>query len=333
MVPPDTQAVLLLCGTFARGQTTDAKPLTPTEYNAVASWLSRNNRRPASLLQNDAELWPAEEAGLPASERVKALLDRGFQMAAALEGWQRLGLWVLSRADEQYPERLRRMLRAAAPPLLYGAGDIARLDQGGLAVVGSRDIDEDGLTFTRRIAERCAGQGVQIVSGGARGVDQAAVAAALDADGGAVAILSDRLDRAATSRDAREPLRRGQLTLVTPYTPESGFTIGKAMGRNKLIYALSDYALVVRFTSGEGGAWSGAVEQLGRNKSAAAWVPVFVRPEGNPTEGYEQLRHKGAFEFPQEQFWTESIAAVLHRDAASATEAERTLFDREDGAA
>src|SRR4051812_35270108 len=123
-VHPDTQAVLLLCASFARAGQADVKPLTLREYNAVASWLAHRDRRPASLLQSGAEPIPEGEPDLPAADRLRALLDRGFQLAAALEGWQRLGLWVVSRGEERYPERLRRHLRASAPPLLYGAGDL-----------------------------------------------------------------------------------------------------------------------------------------------------------------------------------------------------------------
>jgi predicted Rossmann fold nucleotide-binding protein DprA/Smf involved in DNA uptake len=218
---------------------------------------------------------------------------------------------VVSRGEECYPERLRRTLRSAAPALLFGAGDVSRLALGGLAVVGSRDADEEGLSLTGRVAERCAAQGVQVISGGARGVDHAAVAAALEAGGGVVAVLADRLDRAATSRDAKEPLRQGRLTLVSPYEPECGFTVGRAMGRNKLIYALADYSLVVRFTRGEGGTWAGAVEQLGRNKRASFSVPVFVRVAHNPEDGVQDLRNNGALPFPEAEFWEGNIGEVL----------------------
>lgn len=315
-VHPDTQAVLLLCASFARAGQVDVKPLTPSEYNAAASWLSRHGRRPASLLQSGEEPFPDGEPGLPAADRLRALLDRGFQLAAALEGWQRLGLWVISRGEDCYPERLRRHLRASAPPLLYGAGDRARLNLGGLAVVGSRSIDAEGRSFTRQVAARCAEQSVPIVSGGAGGVDRAAVEAILEAGGGAVAVLAERLDRAATARAAREPLRDGRLTLLTPYEPDSGFTIGKAMGRNKDIYALADYALVVRFQTGAGGTWTGAIEQLRRNKSAPPGVPVFVRAAHNPEDGLEDLRSRGALCFPEEDFWRCPISELL---AASIT--------------
>jgi predicted Rossmann fold nucleotide-binding protein DprA/Smf involved in DNA uptake len=310
-VHPDTQAVLLLCGTFTRGRGNDVKPLTPSEYNALALWLGHQGKRPASLLQNAEQSFPLDEPGMPSADRLRALLGRNLQVSLALEHWHSLGLWVMSRGEDGYPERLRRHLRSAAPPLLYGVGDVGRLNHGGLAVVGSRNIDEEGLSFTRRVGERCAVQGVPIVSGGARGVDRAAVAAVLEAGGGAVAVLAERLDRAATARDAREPLRDGRLTLITPYEPESGFTIGKAMGRNKYIYALADYALIVRFTTNQGGTWAGAVEQLNRNKSTPPGIPVYVRVAGNPEAGREELRSRGALSFPDEDFWTNKIVDVL----------------------
>src|SRR5689334_22005756 len=190
-VHPDTQAVLLLCATLPRKSGPDVKPLTLSEYNALASWLARQGRRPASSVEDGDAALPGAERGLPSADRLRALLGRGFQLAAALEGWQRLGLWVISRGEECYPERLRRQLRSAAPPLLYGAGELARLDQGGLAIVGSRNIDEEGLAFTRRVAHRCAEQGLQVVSGGARGVDRAAVVSVMEANGGAVAVLAE----------------------------------------------------------------------------------------------------------------------------------------------
>jgi predicted Rossmann fold nucleotide-binding protein DprA/Smf involved in DNA uptake len=313
-VHPDTQAVLLLCGTFTREGRSEAKPLTLREYNSLALWLKRQGLRPADLLRTEERI-PAGAPGLPEPERVRGLLARGVQMATALERWQRLGLWVISRGEESYPERLRHTLRAAAPPLLYGAGDVTRLTLGGLAVVGSRNVDEEGLSFTRRLAERCAGAGLQVVSGGARGVDQAAVLAALEAGGGAVAVVADRLDRTATSREAKEWIREGALTLVSPYEPEAGFTVARAMGRNKHIYALADYAVVVRFTTGEGGTWAGAVEQLARNQSGPALVPVFVRAAHNPQDGYRELCGKGALPVPEPELWEDDIAEVLARAA------------------
>ncbi len=310
-VSADTQAVLLLCGTFAQKKE-EAKPLTNKEYHDLATWLEGQRRRPAGLLQSPDEPFPAGEVGLPPVERVRALLSRGAQMAVALERWQGLGLWVVSLGEMAYPERLRRTQRVA-PPLLFGAGDISRLNRGGLAIVGSRDPGEEAMEWTRQVASRCAEAGVQVISGGARRIDQTAVTAVLDPGGGAVAVLADRLDRAATSRSFKEPIRRGQLTLVTPYMPELSFSVGTAMGRNKYIYALADSALVARFTQGEGGTWAGAVEQLRANKSGKGVIPVFVRVAHNPEDGWQELQKQGALAFPEAEFWRGNPLEVLRQ--------------------
>jgi predicted Rossmann fold nucleotide-binding protein DprA/Smf involved in DNA uptake len=83
------------------------------------------------------------------------------------------------------------------------------------------------------------------------------------------------------------------LCLVTPYSPNAGFSVGAAMGRNRLIYCLADYAIVVASDAETGGTWAGATETL-KNK----WVPVFVLEHAHMPEGNKLLLQKGALSFP-----------------------------------
>lgn len=99
-----------------------------------------------------------------------ALLRRGTALALAMEKWRRSGLWILSRSDAAYPKRLKRKLGQAAPPLLYGAGNPSLLENGGVAIVGSRDVPQAGLEFAQELAHCCVGHGLGVVSGGAKGV-------------------------------------------------------------------------------------------------------------------------------------------------------------------
>jgi predicted Rossmann fold nucleotide-binding protein DprA/Smf involved in DNA uptake len=85
----------------------------------------------------------------------------------------------------------------------------------------------------------------------------------------------------------------GDLALVTPYAPGAGFSVGAAMGRNKLIYALADYALVIASDVDKGGTWAGATEAL-----KARWIPVFVLDGLQSPEGNRQLLQKGAVPLP-----------------------------------
>lgn len=65
------------------------------------------------------------------------------------------------------------------------------------------------------------------------------------------------------------------------------------MGRNKLIYTLADYALVVASDAESGGTWAGATEAL-----KAGWVPVYVCDGPDFPDGNAQLLRRGGVPFP-----------------------------------
>ena len=131
------------------------------------------------------------------SERLERLLGRGFLLAQAVERWRTRAIWVLSRADADYPRRLKQRLGGDAPPILYGCGEAAILGTGGLAVVGSRNVHEALIEYTENVGRLAASAGRGLVSGGARGVDRAAMRGALDAGGRVAGVLADGLEKAA----------------------------------------------------------------------------------------------------------------------------------------
>ncbi|MBR8826601.1 MAG: DNA-protecting protein DprA [Gomphosphaeria aponina SAG 52.96 = DSM 107014] len=293
MLQSNTQAILLLCASFGQKRDTEPKPLTLGEYNSLAGWLLEQEMTPGDLLNSTHKnkLLSATIGKLD-SNRLVALLERGMMLSLAMEKWTNQGLWILGRSDSQYPKCLKQKLQHSAPAILYGVGNIELLTQGGLAIVGSRDVDEDAINYTNKVVQNCAAQGIQVVSGGARGIDQVSMLGALEFGGTAVGVLADSLSKAAVAGKYRPGIKEGRLTLISPYDPDSGFDVGNAMGRNKYIYALSDRALIVSSSFDQGGTWAGAIEALKKNI-----VPVFVRLEGNIPEGNKQLILNGAKPF------------------------------------
>ena len=69
-----------------------------------------------------------------------ALLSRGHSLAIAIEKWQLAGLWVVTRSDADYPKRLKSRLKKNSPPVLFGCGDPALLNMGGIAFIGSAKL-------------------------------------------------------------------------------------------------------------------------------------------------------------------------------------------------
>ena len=76
-------------------------------------------------------------------------------------------------------------------------------------------------------------------------MDSEAMVAALDAGGTAVGMLADSLSKHAVSGRYRRALMDGRLVLLSAVDPDSGFNTGNAMARNKYIYGLATWGLVV----------------------------------------------------------------------------------------
>lgn len=290
ILEPDAQAIFLLCGRLGSHDDNSAKPLTRNQYNELANWLNNNGMRPGDLL-NDAgreQLSVFGSDGKLNEERLRKLLQRGAAMAMAVEEWTNKGGWILARSEDNYPKRFRRRLRHLAPPILYGVGNPNLLEHGGVSMVGSRDSDDASLAFVRDLARRCAEEGVSVVSGGARGVDQASMDAALEAGGIVIGALANGLAKTSRKKKYREAIKDKRLTLVSAYHPDSRFQVWKAMERNKHIYALGDGTVVAHSAEGSGGTWSGATENLDHG-----WVPLFVRAEPPIPDGNRKLIEKG----------------------------------------
>ncbi len=183
------------------------------------------------------------------------------------------------------------------------------LDRGGIAVVGSRHASPEDLAFTTRLGAEAAVQGLSVISGGARGVDETAMLGALGREGTAVGVLADSLLRAATSARFRPSLLNGNLALISPFNPEAGFEVGNAMARNKYIFCLADAAIVIAADREQGGTWHGAVENLKHG-----WTPLWIKPHPDPTSGNAELIRRGGRELPAESC---DLAMLFNREAPS----------------
>jgi DNA processing protein len=294
ILSPDSQVILLLCSHLGLSSDPDTAPFTLRDWNPLARKLQASSLRPGALLdlsEQDLETklsLSSEETG-----RISRLLERRGSLAIELERLESLGIRALTRADENYPLRYRQRLKEAAPPVLFYSGNRDLLGQPGIAVVGSRNVDQVGQDCAMYIGNACAWSGLVLYSGGAKGVDSISMQAALEGRGTAVGILANSLERAIRAPETRAALTRGDLCLVTPYAPNAGFSVGAAMGRNKLIYALADYAVVVASDVEKGGTWAGATEAL-----RAEWVPVFILVYSDMPDGNRTLLENGGIALP-----------------------------------
>lgn len=160
-----------------------------------------------------------------------------------------------------------------------------------VAVVGSRDIDFEGVRLARTITSELAIRGATIVSGGARGTDALAHRAALEVAGRTLSVLPCGIDVAspARNRDLFEAIAQDGL-LMSTYPPGTRARKYYYHSRNELIASISDAVVIVRARARSG-------SRITAEHALRLGVPVWVVP-GAPDDphvaGCFELAEQGA---------------------------------------
>ena len=192
------------------------------------------------------ELYHATADELPQHPDAMALLDKELTTARNIaESCRQNGISILTFRDAAYPERLRNV--EDGPVLLYYRGVLPDLDdQPVISLVGTRKATPYGLRIARLLAGQIAACGGLVISGGAAGVDAAAMEAALDAGFITVGVLGCGVDvvyPAANRKLFERVLQRG--CLLSEYPPGTKPEHWHFPQRNRIISGLSHGVLVV----------------------------------------------------------------------------------------
>lgn len=140
---------------------------------SIADLFREHAGRPSELLERQ------QETTLVDIERVREDVER---FISPLRGFS-----VCINGTFQYPLRLRD---ARHPPeVLYYRGDLSLLETPCISVVGTRNPTEEGKRRAAKIAKMLVKEGFTIVSGLAKGIDTAAMTAALEAGGRTIGVI------------------------------------------------------------------------------------------------------------------------------------------------
>lgn len=192
---------------------------------------------PASVLQTVKGIG-VEKADAIARSRDGT--EAEIEVAAAAEH----GVRIICRADEDYPEGLKRI--PDAPIVLYVKGELRPTDAVAVAVVGSRRCTIYGSEQARRFGELLAGAGFTVVSGLARGTDAFAHHGAVEAGGRSIAVMGRGLTEIYPPENqalAQKLLDSG--AWVTELPMRAAVRAENFPGRNRIIAGMSLGTLVV----------------------------------------------------------------------------------------
>ncbi len=161
---------------------------------------------------------------------------------------------------------------------LFCAGDLGLLRRPAVAVVGARDVSEDGAKRARRLAKEIASAGVAVVSGLAKGVDVNAHRAAIQAGGATIAVIGTPLDKAypAAHAELQETIYLHHL-LISPFRNGTPVYPSSFPKRNRVMAALSDGTVIIEASDS-----SGTLHQAAECQRLGRWLFIVQSVFENP---------------------------------------------------
>ena len=183
---------------------------------------------------------------------------------------------ALGPADRRYPGRLLDLRRPPDP--LWVDGDILALRARTVSIVGTRRMTPYGARVARELAAACAGAGIVVVSGLAQGVDSAAHAGTLEANGRTIAVIAAGVAAyLAETRGRRRNLAhaiRANGALVSEFPPDAPAQRWTFAERNATIAALGEITVVVEAPAGSGALITAAQARRLRRPVCAVPGPI-----------------------------------------------------------
>lgn len=313
----NANAIFTLCSHLCVGD--GILPLEPKEWGELARKLMNANLKPEDLfgLSFD-DLKTKLQAEDDYAKRILKLLERNASLTFELGNLENIGISVVTRADKEYPGKLKTVLGNNCPPIFYVAGDLSLLNRKYVGYVGSRTVSEDDVMFAKNTVSKTAKLGFGVVSGGAKGIDTASEEQALDLGIPIVEYLSDSMLKKIRKSSILKAIGNKKMLLLSVVKPDAGFNVGVAMMRNRYIYAQSSGTVIVRSEYDKGGTWTGATENLKHG-----WCKEFCwNKKSYP--GNKALIERGAI--PIDENWDGDIEKSEYA-ISNHVETQLSLFD------
>ena len=127
-------------------------------------------------------------------EKCKTVLDsiRNWRLNEEYAVLEKKEVHFVTRMSPEYPKRLTKI--SSSPYVLYVKGALPSEEGTSVAIVGARQCSAYGETMAKRFSRVLAENGIQIISGMARGIDGISQRAALEAGGSSFAVLGCGVD-------------------------------------------------------------------------------------------------------------------------------------------
>lgn len=262
----------------------------PKLLASIAKILETQQLDPEMLPRNQSEL-SAQFPGLAKILNGKIREEDREKVLEEYELLKNLGVEIIYPGHSDFPLNLLEI-----SPVLFTKGQRKRLMLDSVAIVGSRNVSDKGISITRKLAGDLANKGINIVSGYAKGVDSEAHLGALEAEGTTTMVLPYGIKELHPKKAFKQFNWKQDVLAVSQFDPNVKWLARNAMIRNKLVCALSKAVVVIESgpEKDEQGKMSGTFNTA--KMALDMGLPLFVLDPSyfdNPPRGNADLIKSG----------------------------------------
>ncbi len=235
------------------------------------------------------ELKSIEGLGEKRSQKIFEASNYLEEAAGFINSLNDINIKHCTALDENYPDLFEEL--NDPPPIIFYRGELPANEEKRVAIVGSHEASNAGISVAVELASQLSNRSVSIVSGLASGIDAAAHVGALKAGGKTYAVLGSGLEHIYPEENralAVEVMHHGGL--ITEYAPDTKSSPGYLLARNRLIVGLSQAVIIGEVFHDSAGTIDTATfcHEIGKL--------MFVLLDGNDVPGHDNAGLEKALE-------------------------------------
>lgn len=211
----------------------------PKLLASVAKVLEAENLTPEMVPLNQSDL----SARFPELAKIlkgKIREEDEEKVSTAYEQLKDRGINIIYPGHPDFPPDILEIA-----PILFVKGQQKRLRSDSVTIVGARDVSDKGIRITRNLVDGLVGEGINIVSGYAAGVDLEAHLGALEAGGTTTIVLSDGIKQLRQKSAFKKFNWHQDILTVSQFDPDTEWSAWNSLERNQLVCALSKAVVVI----------------------------------------------------------------------------------------
>ncbi|MCQ2795254.1 MAG: DNA-processing protein DprA [Bacilli bacterium] len=203
-------------------------------------------------------------------KRISVLLSREPNLSFSFVEMSEWAIKIVTILDDAYPKAIKNVLGEKSPVLLYYCGNLEILNKPAIGFSGSRAkrANKKDYNDTQAWSQFACQHGYTIVVGGASGIDSFALQSALNNQTSFIEVLANETISHIKIGPISNAISNNRGLIISECDPFAPYSVGKTLGRNKFIYILSKYVIVIKAIyeiknkKKIGGTWNGAIENL-----------------------------------------------------------------------